>query len=155
MPLTLTGASPPTREPEDTSRASHTAHGGACRHDPCMRRRVLVIDDNTAFRVAVGRVLASDGFVVVAGAATGASGVQLAREHEPDLVIVDVQLPDTDGFAVAERLARLDPALQVILTSSLDSSDLGGLVTESPACGFIPKAELSARAIAALLAPAP
>jgi DNA-binding NarL/FixJ family response regulator len=69
-------------------------------------------------------------------------------------VLVDVQLPDSDGFDVAEQLAQLDPALQVILTSSLDSSDLGSLVTESSARGFIPKAELSARAIEALLGPA-
>ncbi len=117
-----------------------------------MCRRILVIDDNTAFRAAVGRLLATDAFVVVAGAATGASGVQLAREHKPDLVIVDVQLPDTDGFDVAEQLSGLDVSLQVILTSSLDSSDLGALVAESPARGFIPKAELSAPAIEALLA---
>lgn len=116
-----------------------------------MRRRVLVIDDNTAFRGAVSQLLESGGFVVVAGAATGASGVQLAREHEPDLAIVDVQLRDTDGFDVAEQLAGLNPAPWVILTSSLDSSDFGALVTDSSALGFIPKAELSARAIEALL----
>jgi DNA-binding NarL/FixJ family response regulator len=118
-----------------------------------MHRRVLVIDDNTAFRGALVQLLATDGFVVVAGAATGASGVRLAGEHEPDIVIVDVQLPDTDGFDVAEQLADLDLPLEVILTSSLDSSDFGALMTDSPARGFIPKAELSARAIGALLAP--
>ena len=118
-----------------------------------MHRRILVIDDNTAFRGALGRVLDTDCFVVIAGAATGASGVQLAREHEPDLVIVDVQLPDIDGFAVAEQLAGLELPMDVILTSGLDSSDLGTLVTDSSARGFIPKAELSARAIGALLTP--
>ena len=118
-----------------------------------MRRRILVIDDNTAFRRALGQVLDTECFVVIAGAATGGSGVQLAREHKPDLVIVDVQLPDTDGFNVAEQLVRLDLTLQVILTSGLDSSDLGALVTESAARGFIPKAELSVAAIEALLAP--
>lgn len=118
-----------------------------------MRQRVLVIDDNTAFRGAVSQLLERGGFVVVARAATGASGVQLARELEPDLVIVDVQLPDTDGFEVADQLAGLDPAPHVILTSSLDSSDFGALVTDSPARGFIPKAELSTLAIEALLGP--
>jgi DNA-binding NarL/FixJ family response regulator len=116
-----------------------------------MRRRILVIDDNTAFRGALSQLLDTDCFVVIAGAATGASGVQLAREHKPDLVIVDVQLPDTDGFEVAERLVGLDLPLEVILTSGLDSSDLGTLVTDSSARGFIPKAELSAQAIDALL----
>jgi DNA-binding NarL/FixJ family response regulator len=116
-----------------------------------MQRRVLVIDDNSAFRGALGRLLASGDFVVVAEAATGATGVRLARAYEPDVVIVDVQLPDTDGFAVAEQLAELDRPLDVILTSSLDSSDFGALVTESSARGFIAKAELSARAIGTLL----
>jgi len=116
-----------------------------------MRRRILVIDDNAAFRSALSQVLDTDCFVVIAGAATGASGVQLAREHEPDLVIVDVQLPDIDGFAVAEQLAGLELPMDVILTSGLDSSDLGTLVTDSSARGFIPKAELSAQAIDALL----
>ena len=64
-----------------------------------------------------------------------------------------MQLPDLDGFEVAERLAALDPAPEVILTSSLDGTDFGALVAGSPALGFIPKAELSARAIEALLAP--
>ena len=116
-----------------------------------MRRRILVVDDNAAFRGALSQVLDTDCFVVTATAATGASGVQLAREHEPDLVIVDVQLPDTDGFDVAEQLAGLDLPLEVILTSGLDSSDLGTLVAASSARGFIPKAELSAQAIDALL----
>jgi DNA-binding NarL/FixJ family response regulator len=118
-----------------------------------MRRRVLIVDDNTAFRAAAGQLLAADGFIVIAGATTGASGVKLAKDHKPDLVIVDVQLPDTDGFDVAEQLAGVDLALRVILTSSLDSSDLGALVAESPARGFIPKAELSVAAIDALLEP--
>jgi DNA-binding NarL/FixJ family response regulator len=116
-----------------------------------MRRRILLIDDNTAFRGALGQVLNTERFTVVAEAATGASGVQLAREHEPDLVIVDVQLPDTDGFDVAEQLAGLDVPMEVILTSGLDSSDLGSLVAESSARGFIPKAELSVHAVDALL----
>ena len=116
-----------------------------------MRRRILVIDDNAAFRGALGQVLDTDCFVVIATAATGASGVQLAREHAPDLVIVDVQLPDIDGFDVAEQLTGLDLPLEVILTSGLDSSDLGTLVADSAARGFIPKAELSAEAIDSLL----
>ena len=116
-----------------------------------MRRRILVIDDNTAFRGALAQALETERFTVVAEAATGASGVQLAREHEPDLVIVDVQLPDTDGFDVAEQLAALELPMEVILTSGLHLSDLGTLVAESSARGFIPKAELSAGAIKALL----
>lgn len=119
-----------------------------------MPRRVLIIDDNTDFRIAARQLLERHGFVVVAEAETGISGIEQAKDHRPDLVLLDVQLPDMDGFEVAERLARLDVPVEVILTSSLDGTDFGGLVACSSALGFVPKAELSASAIEALLPPA-
>ncbi len=117
-----------------------------------MPRRVLVIDDNPDFRSAARQLLERHGFVVVAEAETGISGIAKAKEHRPDLVLLDVQLPDVDGFEVAERLARLDGPVDVILTSSLDGTDFGALVAHSSALGFVPKAELSAAALEALLA---
>lgn len=115
-------------------------------------RRVLIIDDNNAFRAAARQLLERGGFIVVAEAGSGTDAVEDAKTHRPDLALVDLQLPDFDGFEVAERLSRLDPAPKVILTSSLDGSDFGALVASSSALGFIPKAELSAQAIGALLA---
>ena len=88
----------------------------------------------------------------MAEAGTSASGIREAKTHSPDLAIVDVQLPDFDGFEAAERLSELDVPPRVILTSSLDSADFGALVAASSALGFIPKAELSASLITALLA---
>jgi two-component system response regulator EvgA len=119
-----------------------------------MPGRVLLVDDNGAFRAAARALLARGGFVIVAEAEGGADALVAAAKHRPDLAIVDVQLPDLDGFTVAERLGGLEPAPTVILTSSLDPSDFGALVETSPALGFIAKAELSVRAIQALLAPA-
>jgi len=119
-----------------------------------MRRRVLIVDDNSAFRAAARQLLERGGFDVVAEAGTGNEALQEAKTHRPELAIVDLQLPDFDGFEVAERLCRLDPVPQVILTSSLDGSDFGALVSGSPALGFVPKSDLSARAIEALLASA-
>lgn len=118
-----------------------------------MYRRVLIVDDNSAFRAAARQLLERAGFVVVAEAGDGGEGLRAAKEHTPDFAIVDVQLPDLDGFELAERLQALDPAPQVILTSSLDGTDFGALVASSSALGFIPKAELSSRAIERLLAP--
>src|SRR2546425_8785777 len=135
------------------SRASHTAVRSHGRHDPPMRLRVLIVDDNSAFRAAARQLLERGGFVVVAEAGDGVEGLRAAKEHTPELAIVDVQLPDFDGFAVAERLRELEPAPHVILTSSLDGADFGALVASSSALGFIPKAELSTAAIEALLAP--
>ena len=119
-----------------------------------MRRHVLIVDDNTAFRAAARRLLERGGFVVVAEAGNGNEAVQQATTHRLDVALVDVQLPDFDGFEVAERLHRLEPALQVILTSSLDGSDFGLLVAGSRALGFVPKGELAVSAIEALLVPA-
>jgi CheY-like chemotaxis protein len=118
-----------------------------------MRQRVLIVDDNSAFRAAARQLLERGGFVVVAEAGDGVEGLRAAGEHTPDLALVDVQLPDLDGFEVAERLRALELAPEVILTSSLDGTDFGALVASSSALGFIPKAELSASAIEALLAP--
>jgi DNA-binding NarL/FixJ family response regulator len=120
---------------------------------PPMRRRVLIVDDNGAFRAAARQLLERSGFIVVAEAETGNTGVVEARLHNPDLALVDVQLPDCDGFEVAEQLSGLMSPPQVILISSLDGSDFGALVAGSSALGFIPKAELSARAIEALFFP--
>ena len=90
---------------------------------------------------------------MVAEAETGVSAIERAQEHGPDLVLLDVQLPDIDGFEVAERLSRLAVPVDVILTSSLDGSDFGALVARSSALGFLAKAELSGPAIEALLEP--
>ena len=119
-----------------------------------MLRGVLIIDDNPDFRTVARQLLERHGFVVVAEAETGISGIEQAKEHRPDLVLLDVQLPDIDGFEVAARLSRLEVPVDVILTSSLDGTDFGALVAGSSALGFVPKAELSASAIEALLAPA-
>ena len=118
-----------------------------------MRLRVLIVDDNSAFRAAARQLLERGGFLVVAEAGDGVEGLRAAKEHTPDVAIVDVQLPELDGFAVAERLSQVQPSPRVILTSSRDGADFGALVASSGALGFIPKADLSARAIEALLIP--
>jgi CheY-like chemotaxis protein len=123
-------------------------------HDRFMPCRVLLVDDNSDFRRAARQLLERHGFAVVAEAETGAGAIERAQEHRPDLVLVDVQLPDIDGFEVAEHLSRLQAPVDVILTSSLDGTDFGALVAASSALGFVPKAELSASAIEALLSPA-
>ena len=117
-----------------------------------MDHRVLIVDDNGAFRAAARQLLERAGFTVVSEAESGAGAVEQAKVHSPGVAIVDVQLPDFDGFEVAERLAKLDIPPRVILISSLDGEDFGALVAGSSALGFVPKAELSASLINALLA---
>jgi DNA-binding NarL/FixJ family response regulator len=118
-----------------------------------MTIRVLIVDDHPSFRATARLLLESEGFEVVGEAADGASGLRDARELEPDLVLLDVQLPDIDGFEVAARLTRGRGTPAVVITSSRDEADFGPLVAASGARGFVPKAELSGAALLALMEP--
>jgi DNA-binding NarL/FixJ family response regulator len=114
-------------------------------------RTVLIVDDHPSFRASARALLESEGFEVVAEAADGAGALAAAREHRPDLVLLDVQLPDRDGFEVARLLCANGSSPGIVLVSSRDASDYGGLIAACGALGFVPKAELSGAAVRALL----
>lgn len=118
-----------------------------------MTVRVLIVDDHPSFRATARLLLESEGFEVVGEAADGASGLLAASELAPDLVLLDVQLPDIDGFEVAAQLTAGGDRPAVVLTSSRDESDFGPLVAASGARGFVPKAELCGSVLLALLEP--
>ncbi len=131
------------------------AQGSPCSHavadvGPSVRMpvKVLIVDDHARFRASARRLLELEGFDVVGEAADGGEAMELARYVSPDLVLIDVGLPDTSGFDVAERLAG---TAKVIFTSSRDPSDLGRRVRRSGALGFVPKDELSGDRLRALL----
>ena len=111
---------------------------------------VLIVDDHAGFRLTARRLLESEGFDVVGEAADGRSALEAAGRLKPDLVLLDVYLPDMDGFEVALQLKAANHSA-VILTSSRDGSDFGSLVGKSGARGFVPKAELSGAGLTALL----
>ena len=112
---------------------------------------VLIVDDHPSFRATARLLLESEGFDVIGEAEDGTSGLLAARALGPDLVLLDVQLPDVDGFQVAAELTGDGGGPAVVLTSSRDEADFGPLVAASGARGFVPKAELSAAALLALL----
>jgi DNA-binding NarL/FixJ family response regulator len=111
----------------------------------------LVVDDHPTFRRTARALLASEGFDVVGEAADGASALEAAQTLRPDVVLLDIYLPDMNGFEVAAELLRNGHPPEIVLTSSRDPRDFGPLVEESGARGFVSKAELSGPAIAALL----
>jgi DNA-binding NarL/FixJ family response regulator len=113
--------------------------------------RVLIVDDHSSFRTTARRLLEGEGYEVVGEAETAAAALAVTQETHPELVLVDVNLPDLDGFELAERLTALDPEIQIVLTSSRDEEDYGQYVEASTALGFVPKAELSGATLAALL----
>jgi len=112
---------------------------------------VLIVDDNPRFRSRARRWLEADGYAVVAEAADGASALEAAARHRPNVVLLDIQLPDMNGLSVAERLARGPHAPDVVLTSTHDVGDFGDGIVRCGARGFLPKAELTGEALAALL----
>jgi CheY-like chemotaxis protein len=114
-------------------------------------RTVLVVDDHPSFRATARTLLESEGFVVVGEAEDGAAALDAIASLHPDVVLLDVQLPDIDGFEVTERALRDGDWLQIVLTSSRDAGDFGSLVEQSGARGFVAKDALSGAAIAALL----
>ena len=84
--------------------ASRTRASRACETIRSMPVSVLIVDDHPSFRATARLLLESEGFEVVGEAADGAAGLRDARALEPDLVLLDVQLPDIDGFEVAAQL---------------------------------------------------
>jgi len=110
-------------------------------HHQHMPGRAIVVDDHQAFRASARRLLEVSGYDVVGEAADGASGLALARELEPELVLLDVALPDMSGFDVADELAG--GPCDIVLVSSRDPTDLGRRVARSGARGFISKERLS------------
>lgn len=111
---------------------------------------ILIVDDDARFR-AQARDLLDDGFTVVGEAIDGASAITAARSLRPDVVLLDIGLPDSDGFAVAESLAREAAPPMVVLTSSRDARAYGRRLHEVHALGFIPKEQISAAALRALV----
>jgi DNA-binding NarL/FixJ family response regulator len=116
-----------------------------------MHNRLLIVDDHEPFRSIARQVLTADGFLVVGEAADGAEAIRACGELSPNLVLLDVQLPDIDGFAVATILtSRIDPPA-VVLVSSRSRTDYGSRIENCGARGYIAKAELSGDAVRRLL----
>jgi DNA-binding NarL/FixJ family response regulator len=116
-----------------------------------VRPTVLIVDDHDGFRESARALLEAEGFAVVGDAAEGAAAVAAVARLRPDVVLLDVQLPDVDGFAVAARLAAGPDPPRVVLISSREVAAYGPRIGGAPVCGFLAKRELSGAALAALV----
>lgn len=123
------------------------------RRSAAVARTILIVDDHASFRASARALLASEGYDVVGEAASGTVALQLAEELRPEVVLLDVHLPDLHGFEVTERLCELGDPPAVVLTSS--RSDYSEAARSTSARGFIPKDELSVASLDELLASPP
>jgi DNA-binding NarL/FixJ family response regulator len=113
--------------------------------------RVVIVDDHAAFRDSAAALLEADGFTIVGEAADGLSALALVARVRPQVVLLDVQLPDLDGFEVAARLAEMSDAPRIVLISSRQLSSYGRPALSNRVCGFVPKDALSGGTIRALV----
>jgi len=116
-----------------------------------MALTVLIVDDHPSFRATARMLLEAEGYSVVGQAADGRSALAETARLRPDVVLLDVNLPDLDGFEVAQRLSANGSASAIVMVSSRDGADFGALVARSGARGFIAKSDLSGAALRAVL----
>lgn len=108
---------------------------------------VLIVDDHPSFREAARLALETDGFIVIGAVADGDSAVIETLRQQPDIVLLDVGLPDMTGFEAASRLRDAASSAAILLASSRERSDFGPLIVASGANGFVQKEQLSGEMI--------
>jgi DNA-binding NarL/FixJ family response regulator len=112
---------------------------------------VLIVDDHPSFRSVARVLLEAEGYEIVGDAASGEQGIVEAVRLRPDVVLLDIGLPDMDGFDVVSRIRDAGVDSAVVLTSTREAADYGPMLTESGARGFIAKSDLSGDALRALV----
>ena len=116
-----------------------------------MPTTLLIVDDHEEYRRSASALLEAEGFAVIGVAADGAAALEAIQRLRPQVVLLDIQLPDIDGLQLAERLAAGPEPPQVVLISSRDAAAYGPRLEAAPVRGFIAKRELTGAALAALV----
>jgi DNA-binding NarL/FixJ family response regulator len=125
-----------------TPQHAHTTNGQTPAEPPSALT-ILIVDDHPVFREEAREMLEGAGYNVVGEEGTAAGAITHARELDPDIVLLDVQLPDGDGFSTAATMAAQPNAPRVVLVSSREQEDYGSRITKAPIAGFIHKPELT------------
>ena len=116
-----------------------------------VRPSVLIVDDHEDFRASARALIELEGFEVIGEAADVVGALAAVAALRPNIVLLDIQLPDGDGFSAAEQLAMLPDPPKVVLISSRDAASYGPRLVQTSARGFLPKSALSGKALAALV----
>ena len=120
-------------------------------HTDLVQLRCVIVDDDEAFLNVAQALLERDGVTVAGVAGSSAEAVQRARALRPDVMLIDIRLGQESGFDAARRLAGDGQSAALIMISTYAAADYADLIAESPAAGFLPKAELSAAAVRRIL----
>jgi DNA-binding NarL/FixJ family response regulator len=132
-------------------RGSPDARTRPCRDHDVVVRTLLIVDDHAGFRSFARALLESEGYDVIGEAPDGESAIAAARQLKPAIVLLDIALPDIDGFAVCEQITESSGERPlVVLTSSRDESSYRDRIASSSASGFIPKNDISGATLAEL-----
>jgi DNA-binding NarL/FixJ family response regulator len=116
-----------------------------------MARTVLIVDDSARFRRIARAVIEDAGLSVIAEAADAGSAIALAAAAQPDVILLDVSLPDGSGLAAVDPILDVAPATRIIIISARSASELGEALATSRAASFFPKERFSARALLEVL----
>jgi CheY-like chemotaxis protein len=118
----------------------------------CVASRILIVDDSESFRAAAAGLLAERGFEVLVTAGDGEQALAAAADGCPDAILLDINLPGPDGFAVAAALAAACPGARIVLTSAGIDHVPAAALRACAAVAFVPKQELAVTDLGALLA---
>nr|WP_223881048.1 response regulator [Nesterenkonia ebinurensis] len=119
---------------EENLEAAHDASGSTAGE----QRRVLVAEDETLIRLDIVEILTGAGYQVVGEAENGERAVELAREHQPDLVVMDVKMPVMDGITAAKTIAE-EKIAPVVMLTAFSQRDLVESAREAGAMAYVVK----------------
>ena len=114
--------------------------------------RVLIVDDFHQWRLLVRNTLEKEGLCRIVEAADGAEALQKAKEHQPDLVVLDIGLPKLNGIEVARRIEIISPKSRVIFFTQNAYCDIAEEALPEYVSGYVPKTAASRELIPAIRA---
>lgn len=104
-----------------------------------MAHRILIVDDAAFMRMMIKDILVKNGFDVVAEASDGAQAVEKFKEHSPDLVTMDITMPEMDGITALKEIKQIDPQAKIIMCSAMGQQSMVIDAIQAGAKDFIVK----------------
>ena len=101
--------------------------------------RVIIADDDPLTRRVVRDVLQEDGIIVIAEACNGREATELSLYYKPDVVVMDLVMPEVDGIAATRKIASREPGICIVILTSTEDDDVGVMSLRAGASGFLAK----------------